>query len=237
MNPSNRPSFPSAVLTLALLAACGLEWVRLLVIRRCVILLITFGVCGAAPAGFGSVPSSGLLGGIPGGGFPLAGITLNDLNITYAVVGTVGGLLGLWSLFGQHIRRQAGVKETQSTTLEGQPITVRGELRMVAHDELDQRLESYATTEQLHHTEQRIEGKLEQNFRALDEKRSRSIGNLHEHLTGAVTKIHERIEATASAQRVDTDIKLEAVRREIHEMPGKLFAMLRDAAGFQGGKK
>lgn len=200
------------------------------------LLFFAFGVCGAASAGFGNVPSPGLLGGGPGGGLPLAGISLNDLNVAYAAIGTVGGLLGLWSLFGQHIRREAGVKETQSTTLEGQPITVKGELRMVAHDELDQRLESYATTEQLHHTEQRIEGKLEQNFRALDEKRSRSIGNLHEHLTGAVTKIHERIEATASAQRVDTDIKLEAVRREIHEMPGKLFTMLRDAAAI-GGKK
>lgn len=198
---------------------------------------ITFGVCGEASAGFGNVPSPGFPGGFPGGGFPLAGISLNDLNIAYAVVGTLGGALGLWSLFGQHIRREAGVKDTTSTTLEGQPITVRGELRMVAHHELEERLESYVTNDDLHAAELRLTEKQETNFRELDKKRSASIGNVHEHLNGTAAKIHERIEAVAATQRADMDTKIEAVRKEIHDMPSKLFTMLRDAAGFQGGKK
>lgn len=182
------------------------------------------------------MPSSGLLGRLPGGGFPIAGISLNDLNIAYAVVGTVGGLLGLWSLFGQHIRREAGVKDSRSTTIEGQPITVRGELRMVAHHELEERLEGYVTNDDLHAAELRLTEKQETNFRELDKKRSASIGNVHEHLNGTAAKLHERIESTAAAQRADMDTKIEAVRKEIHDMPSKLFTMLRDAANF-GGKK
>ena len=204
--------------------------------NRLLFLFIAFGVCGWQSACLGSVPPPVFPRSFTGGGFPLASITLEGPQMALAGLGVVALLLGYHFLFGQYIRQQAGVKDTQSTTLEGQPIEVKAMTLFVEQRHLDERLSGYVTSEDLHAVEQRIDGKIETNFRELDKKRSHSIGNLHEHLTGTAVKLHERLEATAAGQRTELDTKIESVRREIHEMPGKLIALLKDT-GAIGGKK
>lgn len=70
-----------------------------------------FGVCGAATAGFGSVPSPGFLGDFPGGGFPLAQIPevspafgpwVNQLFVALGIVAFVLMIVGQGkALFGR----------------------------------------------------------------------------------------------------------------------------------------
>lgn len=164
-------------------------------------------------------------------------------------IGLFVTLIGYHLTIGKYIRQQAGVKDTASTTLEGQPIQVQGVVKYVAHSELEERLSGYASTTDLHGMERRLSVKLEEDFRELDKKRSCSIGNLHEHLTGttksltdkiehASSRQHDRIEAMSTSIRGEFDAKLAEVRSEITNLPGRVIALLQQTGQIgQGGKR
>lgn len=186
-----------------------------------------FGVCGAAPAGFGSVPSPGFLGDFPGGGFSLlADVTLSPTQLVIAAVMFVVTLIGYHFKIGDYIREQAGTPEKkQSVSIDGQPIEFKGTARVVNHEDLDTRLSGYATTGDLHEAESRIEGKMEQNFRALDQKRSTSIANVHEHLRGISEKLVAKMDEDSQTRREETsDLheKVNTIAVSVAEMRGEM---------------
>ncbi|EDY16697.1 hypothetical protein CfE428DRAFT_5810 [Chthoniobacter flavus Ellin428] len=84
--------------------------------------------------------------------------------------------------------------------------------KMVTSEALDLRLHGVATKEELQAAEMRIEHALHSQFQSLDQKRSVSIGNLH-----------EKVETTADGLRHEVN----QVRTMIAEMPGKIAEIMR----------
>lgn len=139
-------------------------------------------------------------------------------------------------------------KKVGSTTIDGQPIQVEGVVRFVAHHELDEKLGSYVTSEALGQAVQRLDEKQEANFRALDSKRSHSIGNLHEHLTGTTRSLtekiehasgrqHDRMEAMSTTLRGEFEAKLTELRADLGNLPGRVITLLQQTGQIgRGGK-
>jgi hypothetical protein len=117
------------------------------------------------------------------------------------LVGIVGGAaaiiglaLALWALVDRIKGRRA-----EPTRVE-QPVSITMAEVFVTEEALKSRLVDCVRKGELHDMERRLETRLEENFRDLDGKRSRSIGNLHEHLTIANKETHQRIDALAETQ-------------------------------------
>lgn len=136
----------------------------------------------------------------------------------------------------------------QDVNIVSQPIKVQAAVQFITHPELEERLSGYARTDDLHSMERRIVGKLETDFRDLDKKRSYSIGNLHEHLTGttkALTekiaegddKMHDRLEAMSTTLRAESDTKFSEVREDISELPGRVITLLHQTGQIGGTKR
>jgi hypothetical protein len=134
------------------------------------------------------------------------------------------------------------------THIADQPIMVEGVRRCVEHRELEERLTGYVTAEDLHEVEQRLAGKQEENFRALDGKRSSSIGLLHQHLTDTTQsltqkigegdgKTHDRIEAVGNTLRAEFESKLSEVRGDIGDLPSRVITLLQQTGQIGQGTK
>lgn len=175
----------------------------------------------------------------------LQGLTSAEMKWLATGLVVTGFLLGLAVLI--KVLRDKG---KISTTLEGQPITIREEIQFVPvpefekfeqyvrkrnHD-LDGELAAIKLTAELRRQEAtdqsaellaQIQAKLESNWKELNKDRSASIAQLH-----------IRLEATNEKMRGETDEKLQIVRSEINEMPGKIIALLRDTGALdKGGRK
>lgn len=119
-----------------------------------------------------------------------------------AIVISIGALLAAWpKLLGKP-------RETQTVRLDPPTVTTRREETYVTHDELQCAVGGLATKLQLAQMEQGIESKMHTQFRALDEKRSKSIGELHQHIASTareqavreekhVEALHDKINAIA----------------------------------------
>jgi len=148
---------------------------------------------------------------------------LADLDVkgmTLGGFGLLAALIGYHFVFRSYIREQAGITETQTTEISGQPIQVQKAVKFIAEAELDERLAGYVRTEDLQQMERRICTKMEEDFRELDNKRGHSIGNLHEHLTGTTKSLTEKIEHASARQHDRTDALAQQVGVLIGEVRG-----------------
>ncbi len=173
----------------------------------------------ALPASY-FLPMRPLEIGIADDWWMLADISLTGAQAGLGAIGIIVCLIGYHFVLGRYIREQAHVKEPHITTISDQPVEVRAAVQFIARHELDERLGSYVTTGELHGVEKRIDDKLEKNFRDLDDKRSRSIGNLHEHLTGTANSLGEKIEDGDQRTHERTDALAQQVGVLIGEVRG-----------------
>lgn len=166
----------------------------------------------------------------------LAELTLTNTQIGIGAIAFVVTLIGYHFKVGQYIREQAGVKETKAVEITGQPLKTQTVARYVMHEELIVMLKGYVTTDDLYQTEKRLDTKIEANFRSLDEKRSRSIGNLHEHLTNESKALSEKIETSSErkGQEIgETHKRIDSLGQQVGVLIGEvrgLAQIARDAA-------
>ncbi len=186
-------------------AARGAQVVRLGSLMKAVVLLVAW-VLVWVPSGLAAGVGAGSGPAVSGGQFEISGFQISDwpaLLIAELTTGSkmLDGSIGAavvlitWHFtIRRYIREQAGTpEEPKQTEIIGQPLKMQAVRECVQHEELNLRLEGYVTTEALHDTEKRLDAKIEENFRELDNKRSASIGNLHEHLKGTERKLGDKI--------------------------------------------
>ncbi len=175
---------------------------------------MTLGGVGSPAAAFSAPADYRPIGATSAFGAPASASGDADWPLFGKIVGifaALGAGAAGWAVF-------TGRNKTQRVGIDNPAISVQGVVRFVAHEELDARLGGYVTSDDLHDAETRIDAKIETNFRALDEKRSRSIGNLHEHLTGTAAKLAEKIEMSNG----DLHEKINAIAVSVAEIRGAL---------------
>lgn len=158
-------------------------------------------VCNA-PATGGSWPAHSLTPSA------LAAITLNNEELTLALLGIFASLIGYHLIFRRYIREAAGLKETQQTEIAGQPVTIKTEVEFVPVPDF-QRLEKY-----VHEREHSLRNDLQTLHDQIELRRQESadqITDLRSKLEAGVDKaiaasnssasrIHKRIDDLASVQ-------------------------------------
>jgi len=178
------------------------------------LIFLAFGVCGAAPALGGLLPSPGFPGDFPGGGFPLAAVTMEWWQVAIAGAMSLVVLIGYHFKVGDYIRQQASQKTSTETMIGNQPVRVQAEVEMVERAELSEALTHYASRDDLH--------KLE---RHMDEKLQKSVGAVHQHLRGMGESIEEKIATSAEASRQSEEKlheKVNGIALCVAEMRGEM---------------
>lgn len=187
------------------------------------ILLFAFGVCGWQSACLGSVPSPVFPGSFTGGGLPLAQAA-SDAD--WPLVGKIAGIIIVVAALVGAVRYLGGQQSAQTVVLDPPTVTTKKEVRWATWDEVEHLRSEVAEmrADVIERDDQKREY-LETKFHEVSRERSVSTARLH-----------ERLEATAGALRSDLDQKIEGVRREVHDMPGKLVTLLKET-GAIGGRK
>jgi len=97
----------------------------------------------------------------------------------------------------------------------------------------------WATWEEVEHLRSEVAAMRDDIVERDDQKHSfleKKFGDVSHERSVSTARLHERIEAVAAGLRTDLDTKIEGVRREVHDMPGKLVTLLKET-GAIGGKR
>jgi hypothetical protein len=112
----------------------------------------------------------------------------------------------------------AGRNKTQNVRVEAPMPASEPVPHYVTTDVLDGVVGTLATKLELSAMEHGIERKMHQQFQSLDEKRSRSIRELHEHISGTAKAQAEREEAHTVALHE----KINVIAENVAEMRGEM---------------
>lgn len=193
----------------------------------------------AVAEGAGGLPSalvldSMILGRINGPAaaiLPLGDVTLSETKIGMAALAFISVLIGYHFVISKYIREQAGVKDSQDVTINNQPVQVEGKMetnkapRWATWDEVEVlRKDLTLLRSESAKRDSGMRDFVDEKFHTLSRERSVSIARLH-----------ERLEAASNGLRQEIDTKVDGVRSEIHDMPGKLVTLLKET-GAIGGK-
>jgi Cu/Ag efflux pump CusA len=166
---------------------------------------------------------------------PLAQVTLTDGEFALSVFGAVAVLIGYHFTARRYIRESAGIRETYSTEIANQPVTVRAAVEFVPTEKFEE-LERY-----VHDREQEILGEVMSLAHTIEARRqdaSDQLDSLREKLDQkfseamkagnvSASKIHERIEHMSSGLRAEIDSKVGQLHEKIGEMPNRIVDLLR----------
>ena len=183
------------------------------------------GVCGWQSALFEGA-AAGLLGSFPAAAFPL--LASGEVEAAdWPLVGKLAIIIvGLAAVLAA-VRSLSGKREVQRVQIEEPLPPSAPPLPRWATWEDVEKLRVQVT--KLHDEKQQRDAELRDfmdvKFHELARERSTSTARLH-----------ERLETSAGELRKEIDTKIDGVRRELHDMPGKLVTLLRET-GAIGGRK
>lgn len=125
----------------------------------------------------------------------LAAITLSETQIAAGVLAGIVTLIGYHKVVAGYIREQAGVKETQTMEITGQPIRTAKDVRMATHEEVQAvKQDVDQLREEVRGDVKGIHSHFTARFEQLNQDRRTSIAGLHAKLDN-----HEREDAKRTA--------------------------------------